>query len=158
MTEGVLLNANVEVKVKVKRLTATAKLPTYATPGSAAFDIYVDSIAEHEPEHIAAGRSRKFHTGLALEVAEGWCIKVYSRSGHGFKHGVRLENCVALIDSDYRGELMISLKSDKDAMKVCAGDRIAQAMIEPVVKACFEEVEVLGATERDTGGFGHTGA
>ena len=85
---------------------------------------------------------------------------VYSRSGHGFKYGVRLANCVGVIDSDYRGEVGVKLTADQtsEGFFVRNGDRIAQAMIVPVDRVEFEEVEKLSDTDRGTGGFGSTGS
>ena len=83
---------------------------------------------------------------------------VYSRSGHGFKHGVRLANSVGVIDSDYRGEVSIGLRNDSPLrFDYKAGDRLAQAMILPVPMVELVEVEELSDTERGTGGFGSTG-
>lgn len=83
---------------------------------------------------------------------------VCSRSGHGFNYGVRLSNCVGVIDSDYRGEVMVKLHNDsEDTYWVEAGDRIAQAYIVPVPRVVFEVAEQLSITERGNGGFGSTG-
>lgn len=143
------------ILMKVKKLHPDAVLPTYATPGAACFDLYavedgyVDTIA-HTSEIIP--------TGLAFEIPPGWVMKVYSRSGHAFKNNVRLANCVAIIDSDFRGEIMIKLAADDDAaLSIKAGDRVAQAMLERVEPVEFVEVDELGDTARGTGGFGSTG-
>ena len=85
-------------------------------------------------------------------------MMIYSRSGHGFNWGVRLANCVGVIDSDYRGEVKVKLQADGCAMTVSKHDRIAQAMIIPVPKVQFTEVEALSETVRGAGGFGSTGA
>ena len=82
---------------------------------------------------------------------------VFSRSGHGFKAGVRLANSVGVIDSDYRGEVMVKLTSDGGSLQINAGDRIAQAMIVPVPRVQLEWVEELAATKRGHGGMGSTG-
>ena len=84
---------------------------------------------------------------------------VYSRSGHGFKHDTRLANCVGVIDSDYRGELMVKLTYDgaEDGPFIEPGDRIAQAMIVPVSQVSFDVVDELSDTVRGSGGFGSTG-
>lgn len=126
----------------------------YATPGSACFDISCTSGAALNSENAAV-----VSTGLAFEVPEDHVLLVFSRSGHGFKNDVRLSNCVAVIDSDYRGELKIKLKSDSSFtyLDVTPGDRIAQGMILPVTQVMFEEVIELSETERGDGGLGHTG-
>lgn len=89
-------------------------------------------------------------------------MMVYSRSGHGFKHNTRLSNCVGVIDSDYRGELLVKLTMDDECLntdvelEVIPGDRIAQAMLIPIERVSFELVDELSETKR-TGGFGSTG-
>ena len=84
---------------------------------------------------------------------------IYSRSGHGFKNDVRLANCVGVIDADYRGELMVKLTGDTyGQLTIKPGDRIAQAMLVPVMKVHFKEVQELSETVRGAGGFGSTGA
>lgn len=142
------------MQVKVKRLYPDAKLPTYATEGSACFDIY--ALTNGDADY---GEPGVFRTGLAFEIPEGWVMKVYSRSGHGFKNDVRLANCVGVIDSDYRGEIMVKLTCDKKdwGLAVNAGERIAQAMLEKVEKVSFEEVSELSSTIRGEGGFGSSG-
>lgn len=106
-------------------------------------------------------------TGLAFDIPEGHVMLVFSRSGHGFKYDVRLANCVGVIDSDYRGEVMVKLTkdytlSDEDdhsvPFSVRPGDRIAQAMIIPVERISFAEVDEISSTSRGTGGFGSSGA
>lgn len=139
------------LNVKVKKLTEDAILPTYATGGSACFDLY--SI-----ENTTFAGSNVFRTGLAFEIPEGYVMLVYSRSGHGFKADIRLANCVGVIDSDYRGELLIKLTIDSNLIHVIGkGERIAQAMIVPYQSVLFEEVDELGTTERGVGGFGSSG-
>lgn len=144
------------INLKVKRIHPEAILPQFATKGAACFDLHsvdvgcVDGIGH--PSLI-------FRTGLAFEVPEGHVMLVFSRSGHGFKNNVRLSNCVGVIDSDYRGEVKVSLTADEHGhLHVERGDRIAQAMILPVLHIQMTEVEELSDTERGTGGFGSTGA
>jgi len=142
------------LKVKVKRLYSDAILPTYATDGSACFDIY--TMLNGDTDY---GVPHTYSTGLAFEIPEDHVMLVFSRSGHGFKNDVRLSNCVGVIDSDYRGELKVKLACDKEGwgLEINAGDRIAQGMILPVNKVVFEEVEELSNTERGNKGFGSTG-
>ena len=139
---------------KIKLLTDTARVPTYATDGSAAFDIYAD-----EADWVSYGRYTNFSTGISIEVPAGHVLKVYSRSGHGFKNGVRLVNCVGIIDSDYRGEIMVGLACDSnhDALYVNHGDRIAQGIIMPVEKTNFIVADELSETVRGTNGLGSSG-
>lgn len=157
------------LEVKVKRLTSQAILPTYATDGSACFDLYAahDAIvgAYHEnPDEIQPDRTHRHSvvgTDLAFEIPQDHVMLVFSRSGHGFKNQVRLQNCVGVIDSDYRGEVKVALVQDsmsQDPLVVKAGDRIAQALVLPVHQVAFHEVNELSDTVRGNGGFGSTGA
>lgn len=142
------------MQINVKKLHPDAILPTYGTDGAGCFDIY--SLSTHE---VDGATSVAFNTGLVFEIPEGYVMLVFSRSGHGFKYDVRLANCVGVIDSDYRGELMIKLTGDnpQEWMRVRYGDRIAQGMIIPVTQNTFNVVEHLSDTDRGTGGFGSTG-
>lgn len=145
-----------KIKLKVKKKDPEAKLPTYATPGSACFDFYsLTTGVLHEDS------SRVFHTGLEVEVPEGHVLLLFSRSGHGFKHGIRLSNCVGVIDSDFRGEIVAKLHHDPSypstKVGVKAGDRIVQGLVVPIPKVEFEEVEELSETQRGAKGFGSTG-
>lgn len=141
------------MKVNVKKLHPDAKLPTYATDGSGAFDMYATDdgwVGKHQGK-----------TGLAFEVPEGHVMLVFSRSGHGYKNNVRLVNCVGIIDSDYRGEVSAKLiqdyKDEQPSAYINKGDRIAQALIVPVDRVEFNLVGELSDTLRGTGGFGSTG-
>lgn len=145
------------MKLKVKKCREGAVIPQYATDGSACFDLcaVIDGNGR-----MFVNDDRIFNTGLQFEIPEGHVMMVYSRSGHGFNHGVRLANCVGVIDSDYRGELKVKLTNDSDSfvgLQVKHGDRIAQAMVVPVQQVQFEEVDELTETVRGTGGFGSTG-
>jgi dUTP pyrophosphatase len=139
--------------VRVKKLDPAARLPEYATDGSGCFDLFASTGGMMNP-----GGSLVIDTGLAMEVPEGWVLKIYSRSGHGFNGDVRLSNCVGVIDSDYRGQVKVKLKSDGGAMLlVTPGDRVAQGMLVEVERVSFVEVDQLTATGRGLGGFGSTG-
>jgi dUTP pyrophosphatase len=148
------------MRLKLKRLTETAKLPIYATDGAACFDLHAD-IAERillSPIEIPGGGSAIIATGLAFEIPRGYCVRVYSRSGHGFNYGVRLANSVGIIDSDYRGEVFVKLHNDhRLPFVVRHGDRIAQAELAMVIRAQFDESESLSETARGAGGLGSTG-
>lgn len=142
------------MKIKIKKLHPDALVPTYGTPGSACFDLY--SIAHKMGE---SDREITYHTGLGFEVPEGHVMLVFSRSGHGFRHGARLANCVGVIDSDFRDEVLVKHRVDGPrAMRFMAGNRIAQALVLPVEQVQFDVVDELSKTERGTGGFGSTGA
>lgn len=152
------------MNVRVRKLYPLAQLPTYATDGSGCFDIYAMAVdggfnRGGNAVLVAPERPVNCRTGLAFEVPEGHVMLVFSRSGHGFKHGVRLTNCVGVIDSDYRGELAVMLSADENlGLYVKPGDRIAQALIVPIPRVEFEEVDELSSTARGVGGFGSTGA
>lgn len=140
--------------IKVKLLSMDAKVPTYGTSGAACFDFYAINSGI-----VPANHSCIFRTGVAMEIPEGKALLIYSRSGHGFKNNLRLSNCVGVIDSDYRGEIKIKIKSDGgNGLMIDAGERIAQGMIIDAPRYEFEVVSDLSETERGDGGFGSTGA
>lgn len=144
--------------LKVKRLHPDAILPRYATDGAACFDLHAVECGNQHP--VWTGGGVTFRTGLAFEVPPGFVMQVFSRSGHGFKHDTRLANCVGIIDSDYRGEVLVRLTSDSsltDPLRVNPGDRIAQAMLVRVDQWALVEVDELSDTARGQGGFGSTG-
>lgn len=150
------------MELKVKKLHEDAILPTYGSPGAACFDLYAleDGYVPSEPPPGHSGHPPYaiVRTGLAVEIPSGWCMKVYSRSGHGFKNGIRLGNGTGIVDHDYRGEVMVILRNDsRYSFSFNRGDRIAQAMLVPVERVSFVEVEELSDTARGTGGFGSTG-
>lgn len=145
--------------VRVKRLTPTATIPTYANPGDACFDLYADAHLHKELDpwpHPAS--TQAVSTGLAFEVPQGHVMLIFSRSGDGFKRDVRLSNCVGVIDSGYRGAVAVKLRRDSgEALDVRPGDRVAQALILPVEQVNFVDSFELSDTERGSGGFGSTG-
>jgi dUTP pyrophosphatase len=153
--------------LKFKKMHSNAIAPKYATPGAACFDLHAATVEgmTNIGANVQTGYPITCSTGLSFEIPEGFVMLVYSRSGHGFKHQVRLSNAVGVVDSDYRGEVMVQLISDaRDEdlgyvpFFVRPGDRIAQAMIVPIFDLEMEEVDELSTTERGTGGFGSTGA
>lgn len=153
----------VTLKVRVKRLFDDATLPTYASDGSACFDLHA-YISDDRPRDTAwepawGGPATLIaRTGLAFEVPDGHVMLIFSRSGMGFKHDIRLANCVGVIDSDYRGEVMVKLTRDTgEAFSIVRGQRIAQALVLPLPRVQFEEVDRLSPTARGAGGFGSTG-
>ncbi len=148
------------MKLKIKKMYPDVKTPKFATDGSACFDIHA-YIGEYEVIDMQRGDVVEINTGLQFEIPKGYVLKIYSRSGHGFKNNVRLSNCVGVIDSDYRGEVLVSLIADFNygakPLEIKNGDRVAQAMLEKVVKTEFEIVDELTSTVRGDGGFGSTG-
>jgi dUTP pyrophosphatase len=152
------------MKISIQKTHPAAIVPQYATGGAACFDLH--AVVDNEtrlPALLHPGGSTTVRTGLAFEVPDGWVLLVFSRSGHGFKNDARLANCVGVIDSDYRGEVMVKLRSDQAAdddaasMRIHQGDRIAQAMLLPLLRVSFDVVETLSPTERGVAGFGSTG-
>lgn len=145
--------------MKIKLLDNRARIPEYATEGAGAFDL---TFLETTDGYLTAAVRRGFpvtcRTGIAVQIPAGFSLLILSRSGHGFNHDVRLANCVGLIDSDYRGEILVKLTTDGAPFNVRSGARIAQAVLihTPQVGA-FELVENLDSTERGAGGFGSTG-
>lgn len=140
-------------KLKIKLLTESAQMPQYATGGAACFDLHAnDSVG------VVPGHSVEVSTGLAFEVPVDHVMLVFSRSGHGFKSGVRLANSVGVIDSDYRGEVKVKLHNDSQSdFIVDQGARVAQAMVLPIARMPLLQVEELSNTERGNAGFGSTG-
>lgn len=144
-------------EIQVQRLRPGATLPTYATPGSAAADLY----ALCPPEGIALAPMQRtaVPTGIAIALpGPEYVGLVHVRSGHGIKHGLALANGVGVIDSDYRGEIYIGLMNLSDTTyTIQNGERIAQLRIAPALQPAFCEAETLSDTPRGAGGFGSTG-
>lgn len=141
------------MQVKVKKLSAHAILPTYATDGSGAMDLYAVRKWNDKPDVVT------YETGLSFEVPPGHSMLVLSRSGHGFKSDLRLSNCVGLIDSDYRGGVMVNIRADGEATAdLDLSKAIAQFIIVETPRIELIEVEKLGETDRGTAGFGSTDA
>ncbi|ENW08793.1 MULTISPECIES: dUTP diphosphatase [Acinetobacter] len=146
----------VQVKVLDARLGQEWDLPTYATTGSAGLDLRA---CLDEAIEIAAGETVLVKTGLAIYIEDpNFAGLILPRSGLGHKHGIVLGNLVGLIDSDYQGELMVSVwNRGQNTFRLEPGERLAQYVLVPVVQAQFEQVNEFVATERGAGGFGHTG-
>lgn len=142
--------------IKVKKLCPDAGMPSHATAGAACFDLH--ALIDIERDDLLPGDSMVISTGLAFEVPAGHVMLVHSRSGHGFKYGVRLANCTGVIDSDYRGEVKVCLTNDgTEPLTITNGDRIAQAMVIPVPAVELVQADELTDTQRGAGGFGSTG-
>lgn len=141
------------VKVKFKKLTPTAQIPRYMTPGSAGMDLYAD----HKVYILDPGETATLWTGIAVAIPEGYEGQVRTRSGMVLR-GLVVANSPGCVDSDFRGEVGVILHNQSDDPKVVrVGDRIAQLVIAPVERAEIEVVDELDATERGDGGFGSTG-
>ena len=147
-----------ELKIKAlsPKIGTDIPLPRFATAGAACMDL---SACVDQPVTLAAGERRLIPTGIAIALPSAdYVALVFARSGLGIKHGVVPGNCVGVIDSDYRGEIMVGLyNSGESEYTVQPGDRIAQLMVTPVVQADVELVDELDETERGAGGFGSTG-
>ncbi len=146
----------IDVKILDKRIGTDFPLPQYATQGSAGLDLraLIDEDIVLQPKE-----TRLIPTGLSIYIADpNLCAMILPRSGLGSKNGIVLGNLVGLIDSDYQGPLMVPLWNRSDEpFTLHVGDRMAQLVFVPVVQASFNIVEDFQATERGTGGFGHSG-
>jgi len=146
----------IEVKILDSRIGAEFPLPEYATPGSAGLDLRACLDAQLI---LGPGETQLIPTGMAIHIEDpSLAAVILPRSGLGHKHGIVLGNLVGLIDSDYQGQLFVSCwNRGKDSFVVAPGERIAQLVIVPVVRAEFEIVEEFADSERGEGGFGSSG-
>ena len=147
------------IEVRIQRLPhgAGLALPSYQTTGSAGMDLAA-AVAEDAPLSLAPGARALVPTGLAFAIPHGFELQLRPRSGLAHKHGVTVLNTPGTVDSDYRGEVQVILINHGDVtFTIARGDRIAQAVIAPVVQAVIGEVQTLDDTARGSGGFGSTG-
>ena len=141
--------------VNIKKLNENAVIPTYGTEYAAGADLYA---CMDEAVTINPGETAFIKTGLAMEVPVGYAGLIYARSGLACKKGLAPANKVGVIDSDYRGEIMVALHNhSNEAVLVDSGERIAQLVITPYIVAAFNQVDELEETVRGEGGFGSTG-
>lgn len=141
--------------LKIKKLNPAAVTPTYGTEFSAGADLYA---CIPEAVEILPRETKFIGTGLSFEIPEGLVGLVYARSGLACKRALAPANKVGVIDSDYRGEIMVAIHNHGErAETVFPGERIAQFVLTPYLRADFEEVESLSDTVRGAGGFGSTG-
>ena len=141
------------MKMKYMKLDERAVTPTYGSSEAAGADLYAldDTI-------IYSGGTKLIHTGIAVEIPQGYVGLVYARSGLASKRGIAPANKVGVIDSDYRGEIMVSLyNQSENTQNINRGERVAQLVITPYIQVEYELSDTLTSTERDTGGFGSTG-
>ena len=139
--------------MKIKFLSNKAKLPTKGSEEAAGWDLYAatDTI-------IAPHSTAKISTDIAIEIPAGYFGAVFARSGLATKQGLRPANCVGVIDSDYRGPIIVALHNDSNQIhEILSGDRIAQLVFIPYSSWDWEIVDELSDTERGDGGFGHSG-
>lgn len=144
------------MKVNFKKLDKNAHSPTYGSEFAAGADLY--ALTGGEAVKFAPGETKMIHTGIALEIPEGYAGLVYARSGIATKRGLAPANKVGVIDSDYRGEIMVSLHNHSNGnQEISDGERIAQLVIAPFLAVQFTECDELTDTVRGAGGFGSTG-
>lgn len=148
--------SKIEVKILDPRVGSEYPLPEYATPGSAGMDLRA---CLDEPLSLQPGKTELVPTGIAIHIADpGLCATILPRSGLGHKRGIVLGNLVGLIDSDYQGQLMVSVwNRGEETQEIQPGERIAQLVILPVIQAQFDVVEDFQESERGQGGFGSSG-
>lgn len=140
--------------LKIKKLADNAVIPTYGSEYAAGADLYS---CEGELT-FAPGETKMVHTGLAMQIPVGYVGLVYARSGIASKRGLAPANKVGVVDSDYRGEIMVALHNhSNEPQSIVAGERIAQMVIAPYLTVNYVETDTLDETDRGTGGFGSTG-
>ncbi len=142
--------------ISVKKLDERAVLPTYGSAYSAGADLYA---VLDEDLTIAPGETKLVKTGLAMEIPEGYAGLIYARSGLASKRGLAPANKVGVVDADYRGEVMVALHNHSTtAQTIGHGERIAQLVVAPFLKAEYTLTDELSDTVRGAGGFGSTGS
>ena len=143
------------MQVKLRKVHPEATIPQYATAGASGLDLHARIVHEI---YLQPGVRFTCPTGIAIELPCGYEAQVRPRSGMASKHGVTVLNSPGTVDSDFRSEISVVLINHGDvAYKVCPGDRIAQIVIAPVIRASIVQAEILGETIRGDGGFGSTG-
>ncbi len=142
--------------VKIKKLDPQATVPSYGSPYAAGADLY--ALIQEGSVTVEPHETVFIHTGIAMEIPVGFAGLIYARSGTACKRGLAPANKVGVVDSDYRGEIMVALHNHSElAQNVENGERIAQMVIAPYLAADFIEAEALDDTDRGEGGFGSTG-
>ena len=142
--------------IKIKKLRPEARIPTSGSAYAAGYDLYA-CLPEGDVT-VAPHATAKIGTGLSLAVPEGYFGAIFARSGLATKEGLRPANCVGVVDSDYRGEIIVALHNHGSVPQIVEnGERVAQFVITPVLTPAYEAVEELTDTARNQGGFGSTG-
>ena len=143
------------MKIKVKKVSPTAVIPTRGSSAAAGYDLYADLPAELS---VAPHTTVTVDTGLRFELPEGYFAGIFARSGIATREGLRPANCVGVCDSDYRGNYLVALHNDSDETRTIAPrEKIAQMIVMPYLPLEFEETDALSDTARGEGGFGSTG-
>jgi dUTP pyrophosphatase len=151
----VIMSEVLSTNVNIKKLNPNATIPTYGSEYAAGADLYA---CIEESLTIAPGETVLVKTGLAMELPIGYAGLIYARSGLASKRGLAPANKVGVIDSDYRGEVMVALHNHSNiAQSIEPNERIAQLVITPYIKGIFSETDDLSDTVRGEGGFGSTG-
>ena len=150
------MNIFLTKEVKIKRVRENAVLPTRGSSGAAGYDLYA---CIPEPVEIKPHGLCKIPTGIAIALPDRFTVGlIFARSGLGVKHGIAPANAVGVIDSDYRGEIMVGLcNTGGESYVLAPGERFAQLVVMPVCDAVLKETDDLGETERGDAGFGSTG-
>ena len=145
------------MEIAIKKLNEKAQIPTRGSDYAAGYDLYADLGGEGNIIHIPPHKTIKINTGIAMAIPTHCFGAIFARSGLATKNGLRPSNCVGVIDSDYRGEIIVALHNDMEIDQIVGhGSRIAQLVIMPFVQAQFYTVSELDETERGAGGFGST--
>ena len=136
-----------------------AIIPTKGSAYAAGLDLYAITNTSVKTKQILPGQTERIGTGIAIEIPNGYFGAIFARSGLAAKQGLRPANCVGVIDSDYRGEIIVAIHNDSDkCATICDGDRVAQLVIMPYPNVRLIEVDDLSDTTRGDGGFGSTGS
>ena len=144
------------INIKVKKLDENAKLPYCGSQDAAMWDLYANTETN---TYIWPHKTELIGTGLAMQIPKNYWGGLFPRSGIATKKGLRLANCVGVIDSDYRGQIKVAVHNDRDSMKkIEPHERIAQFAVLPKFNLTFEEVSELDETARGEGGFGSSGS
>lgn len=142
-------------EIKIKKLNPNAKIPTRGSDYAAAYDGYA---CIDQPITIAPHCTEKIGLGIAVSFSNDYWLGLFARSGLATKQGLRPANCIGVIDSDYRGELIMAVHNDFNEIQyINPGDRIGQLMLLPKLEWDIQEVNELDETDRGSGGFGSTG-
>lgn len=150
------MNESIPVRIFVEAHGEGLELPSYETPGSAGMDLRA---AINDSISVAPGERTLIPTGIRIALPLGTEAQIRPRSGLAIRHGISMVNSPGTIDSDYRGEIQVILiNHGQDDFIIQRGDRIAQMVIAPVLRAAWQQVDFLDDTDRGEGGFGHTGS
>lgn len=144
--------------INIKKTDENAKIPTYGSVYAAGADLYAVIHNEENKVEILPGETAFIDTGIVMEIPNGYVGLVYARSGLSCKQGLAPANKVGVIDSDYRGNIMVALYNQSNETRIVSeGDRIAQIIIQPIEQFGFKVTENLSNTVRGNGGFGSSG-